>query len=295
MTYNRVHYLHSVYASLCWKGHCQLSFYRFGDWVYKLLYMYVMWVILKDPFFFWQSQKAKRQVICHDHGVESCKSWTQNKVGKLQILDYEHQFGLMVCDCMAWSIKIVFEVSAFIKEDHDILVLHHLNDNIIIIYCDFLLTHTEDSHQFTAHYFLIPFTTLFSLRCQEEDLVVALDSQTKRLLHCEKTRKNKKFSFPLVRLWSISIFSCSLTRNITSQSMENLAFHSLLTVHERWLYYQFSLTHVYISFLKGWENVLFKLLGVKGLRAAPEWLKLSEICHSLSRLMRNLSVILPWI
>ena len=40
--------------------------------------------------------------------------------------------------------------------------------------------------------------------------------------------------FPLHRLalacqeWSTSNFSCSLTRNITSHSMKNLAFHSLL-------------------------------------------------------------------
>ena len=37
------------------------------------------------------------------------------------------------------------------------------------------------------------------------------------------------FSLPFhSQEWSISNFSCSLTRNITSHSMENLAFHSLL-------------------------------------------------------------------
>ena len=43
--------------------------------------------------------------------------------------------------------------------------------------------------------------------------------------------------------WSISNFSCCLTRNITSHSMENLAFPILL----RWKddYYQFSLPHLY--------------------------------------------------
>ena len=38
--------------------------------------------------------------------------------------------------------------------------------------------------------------------------------------------------------WSIPNFPCSLTRNITSHSMENVAFHSL---HGRLLHYQFSL------------------------------------------------------
>ena len=40
-------------------------------------------------------------------------------------------------------------------------------------------------------------------------------------------------------------FPCSLTRNITSHSVKNLAFHSLRS-HERWLSYQFSLSYLYI-------------------------------------------------
>ena len=53
--------------------------------------------------------------------------------------------------------------------------------------------------------------------------------------------------------WSISSFPCSLTRNIASHSMENLAFHSftqmkkMIIKHKRGLYYQFSLPRLYIS------------------------------------------------
>ena len=45
--------------------------------------------------------------------------------------------------------------------------------------------------------------------------------------------------------WSISIFSCSLSGNITSHSMKNLAFHSLL----RW--------KMLILFKRLWECILF--------------------------------------
>ena len=45
--------------------------------------------------------------------------------------------------------------------------------------------------------------------------------------------------------WSISNFTRSLTRNITSHSKKNLAFHSLLKW--KWLYYQFSPPHLYFS------------------------------------------------
>ena len=53
--------------------------------------------------------------------------------------------------------------------------------------------------------------------------------------------------------WSMSNFPCSLTGNITSHSMENFTFHSLL----RWkmivlLILTTSLIH---SSLKGWENL----------------------------------------
>ena len=51
---------------------------------------------------------------------------------------------------------------------------------------------------------------------------------------------------------------CSLTRNMTSHSMENLTLHSLL----RWkviILYKFSLHHSYNCFLYSWENTLFEL------------------------------------
>ena len=35
-------------------------------------------------------------------------------------------------------------------------------------------------------------------RCQEEDLIVALDSTTGRILQCERTAYKKRFSFPMV-------------------------------------------------------------------------------------------------
>ena len=57
--------------------------------------------------------------------------------------------------------------------------------------------------------------------------------------------------------WPISNFSCSLTRNITSHSMKNLASHSLL----RWkMIVPPNLTTLLIHFsLKGWENVRCEL------------------------------------
>ena len=67
--------------------------------------------------------------------------------------------------------------------------------------------------------------------------------------HVKHLDRNKRSIWVLAfhsQEWSISNFSCSPTRNITSYSMENLAFHSLLT-DERWLHYQLSLPHLYIS------------------------------------------------
>ena len=58
--------------------------------------------------------------------------------------------------------------------------------------------------------------------------------------------------------WSISNFSCSLTRNIASHSMENLAFQSLL----RWrmiIILPILTTSLIQLCLKGRENVLFEL------------------------------------
>ena len=56
--------------------------------------------------------------------------------------------------------------------------------------------------------------------------------------------------------WSMSKFLCILTRNMTSHSKENLAFHSLL----RWKMILIQiLTTLCIFSLEGWENVLFEL------------------------------------
>ena len=57
--------------------------------------------------------------------------------------------------------------------------------------------------------------------------------------------------------WSISNFPCSLTTNMISDSVTNLAFHSY--TDERWLYYQFSLPHSYNFSSEGRENELFEL------------------------------------
>ena len=53
--------------------------------------------------------------------------------------------------------------------------------------------------------------------------------------------------------WPIPSSFCSLTKNITSHSMKNLAFHRLFR-RSMIIYYQFSLMQVS---LKGWDNVLF--------------------------------------
>lgn len=37
-------------------------------------------------------------------------------------------------------------------------------------------------------------------RCEEDDVIVASDSKSKRILHYQKTRGLKKFQFPVVSL-----------------------------------------------------------------------------------------------
>ena len=61
---------------------------------------------------------------------------------------------------------------------------------------------------------------------------------------------------------------CSPTRNITSHSMKNLAFHNS---DGRWLYYQFSLPHLYISWANGlgWPNVRFAFGSGRANRKIP--------------------------
>ena len=64
--------------------------------------------------------------------------------------------------------------------------------------------------------------------------------------------------------WSISNFSCSLTRNITAYSMEKWRTWLFIAYSdERW-FYQFSLHHLYFSL---WEvgRMSFWSLGVEGL------------------------------
>ena len=62
---------------------------------------------------------------------------------------------------------------------------------------------------------------------------------------------------------SISNFPCKLTRNITSHSMENLAFHSFLSKDEYTTMNSHCLTHTFL-FRKVRRMYLFNL-GVKGL------------------------------
>jgi len=39
-------------------------------------------------------------------------------------------------------------------------------------------------------------------RCKEDDIVIAMDSATKRVLHYQRTQGLKRFRFPMVRLES---------------------------------------------------------------------------------------------
>ena len=54
---------------------------------------------------------------------------------------------------------------------------------------------------------------------------------------------------------SISNFSCSLTSDITSHSMENLAFHKLIQMKDDYTTNSHDLANRFI--FKGWENVTF--------------------------------------
>ena len=68
--------------------------------------------------------------------------------------------------------------------------------------------------------------------------------------------------------WSMSNFSCSLSLNITSHSMENLAFHSLL----RWeiIIRQILTTSLIHHLLKNVGRMYFLSLGVKGLTSSKQ-------------------------
>ena len=70
--------------------------------------------------------------------------------------------------------------------------------------------------------------------------------------------------------WSMSNFSCGLTRNITSHSIKNFIAYSVETSS----YHQFSLPHLSISLWKV-KWIYFLNLGVKGIKnPRPRWL-----CH----------------
>ena len=83
-------------------------------------------------------------------------------------------------------------------------------------------------------------------------------------------------------------FPCSLTRNITSHRMESLAFHSLLRWKMIILYYQFSLTHLYLFSLNGWKNVLFELGSqrVKIRFHASLCVAQTQVAHNFNRFTR---------
>ena len=92
--------------------------------------------------------------------------------------------------------------------------------------------------------------------------------------------------------WSISNFSCSLTRNITSRSIKNLAFHSLLRC-KMIIIYQFSLPHSHIFSREVWENAYSSNLGVKGFMTSCEdcpWIFCSDRWLIMNRYRR----LTPW-
>ena len=72
----------------------------------------------------------------------------------------------------------------------------------------------------------------------------------------------------------MSNFPCSLTRNITSHSMKNLAFHSFL----RWKI--IILPILTASLINFWENVLFELL--RSERINPSYEELRPLLEDLS-------------
>ena len=85
---------------------------------------------------------------------------------------------------------------------------------------------------------------------------------------CEVTRRGSAviLTSPFTtKSGSISRFSCSLTGNITSHSVKNLAFHHFLT-DERWLYHKF-----YTFLFRKVGRMFFLNLGVKGLTVQFIW------------------------
>ena len=96
------------------------------------------------------------------------------------------------------------------------------------------LEHTDENRLLFSHF----------------SLYQTLSTEYSTILYTPLTSTPKNYQF--------QISQCSLTRNITSHSIKNLAL--IAYSDERWLYYQFSLPHLYT----GWENVLFELWEWKG-------------------------------
>ena len=83
--------------------------------------------------------------------------------------------------------------------------------------------------------------------------------------------------------WSISNFPCSLTRNITSHSMKNMNYHSLLT------------TSLIRFSWKGWENVFFELGSDKRSVPRDKFIFSATTGTRVSfNIKRNKPIVFPW-
>ena len=104
------------------------------------------------------------------------------------------------------------------------------------------------------------------------------------------TNNTKVSGYPFYsQEWSISNFPCSLTRNITSHSMKNLAFHSLL----RWKIIILSISY-YITYIsKTIGRMYFLSLGVKRLNL--EWRLTWYAADWHGKVTRPSCQTLPWL
>ena len=117
-------------------------------------------------------------------------------------------------------------------------------------------------------------------------------------LTSDATHRRFYVYFGLKPFHSQENFPCSLARNIISPSSE-LTWLFIAYSDERWLYYQISLSNLYISPLGDWENLLIGLgservkhpLAGACSRAGPSVGK----THASRTWMRiTLPIILPW-